>query len=131
MNSTKNEQATNKFLCRSDLAIGKFLPIASNLNGLIKKVRGFDALRQVFERMRLRLALMREGVKAISAEGLTDVRRGIENYMASDPQVAIAIASSTFSSHGFVMPCANCKHVLGRATPARFTPARPRPCRSG
>lgn len=61
--------------------------------------------------MRLRLALMREGVKAISAEGLTDVRRGIENYMASDPQVAIV--SSTFSSHGFVIPCANFKHVLG------------------
>lgn len=47
------------------------------------------ALREGFERIGHKPALMRDVVKAMSAEGLTDVRRGIENYLHSDPQVAI------------------------------------------
>jgi len=35
---------------------------------------------------------MRDVVKAMSAEGITEVKRGVENYMASDHQVAIWMA---------------------------------------
>lgn len=48
-----------------------------------------DALRQGFQRMGFKPALMRDVVKAMSAEGITDVQRGIQNYMTSGPQVAI------------------------------------------
>lgn len=48
-----------------------------------------DALRDGFRHIGCKPALMRDVVKAMSAEGITDVKRGIENYMASDHQVAI------------------------------------------
>ena len=48
-----------------------------------------DALRRGFQRMGFKPALMRDVVKAMSAEGITDVHRGIQNYMTSGPQVAI------------------------------------------
>jgi uncharacterized protein len=49
-------------------------------------------LREGFKKIGFKPALMRDMVKAMSAEGVTDVRRGIENYMASDHQVAIWLA---------------------------------------
>ncbi|MEO6321582.1 MAG: hypothetical protein ABIR56_12990 [Polaromonas sp.] len=53
------------------------------------KQLALDALRQGFQRMGFKPALMRDVVKAMSAEGITDVQRGIENYMTSGPQVAV------------------------------------------
>lgn len=49
-------------------------------------------LRDGFQRIGFKPALMRDVIKAMSAEGLTNVKRGIENYMASDHQVAIWLA---------------------------------------
>lgn len=49
-------------------------------------------LRDGFRQIGFKPALMRDVVKAMSAEGITDVRRGVENYMASDHQVAIWLA---------------------------------------
>lgn len=46
-------------------------------------------LRTGFGRIGLRPGLMRDVVKAMSAEGITDVGRGIDHYMASDQQCAI------------------------------------------
>lgn len=46
-------------------------------------------LRDGFQRIGFKPALMRDVVKAMSAEGVTNVKRGVENYMASDHQVAI------------------------------------------
>ncbi|ABM40003.1 conserved hypothetical protein (plasmid) [Polaromonas naphthalenivorans CJ2] len=46
-------------------------------------------LRDGFQRIGFKPALMRDVVKAMSAEGITDVARGIDNYMASGHQVAI------------------------------------------
>ena len=42
-----------------------------------------------FKKIGFKPALMKDIVKAMSAEGITDVRRGVENYMASGQQVAI------------------------------------------
>lgn len=53
------------------------------------KKLGLDELRDGFQKTGFKPALMRDVVKAMSAEGITDVQRGIENYMASDHQVAI------------------------------------------
>lgn len=49
-------------------------------------------LRDGFQKIGFKPALMRDMVKAMSAEGITDVKRGVENYMASDHQVAIWLA---------------------------------------
>ena len=53
------------------------------------KTLDLDSLRSGFERLGFKPALLRDVVKAMSAEGITDVRRGIDNYMTSDHQVAI------------------------------------------
>ena len=53
------------------------------------KTLQMDGLRSGFEKIGYKPALMRDVVRAMSAEGLTDVQRGIGNYMASDHQVAI------------------------------------------
>jgi hypothetical protein len=53
------------------------------------KTLQMDELRIGFEKIGFKPALMRDVVRAMSAEGLTDVQRGIDNYMASDHQVAI------------------------------------------
>ncbi len=47
-----------------------------------------DELREGFKKTGCKPALMRDMVKAMSAEGIQDVGRGIENYMASGTQVA-------------------------------------------
>lgn len=47
------------------------------------------ALREGFQKIGFKPALMRDMVKAMSAEGITDVPRGIANYMNSDHQVAM------------------------------------------
>ncbi len=46
-------------------------------------------LRDGFQKIGFKPGLMRDLVKAMSAEGITDVKRGIENYMTSTQQVAI------------------------------------------
>lgn len=46
-------------------------------------------LRAGFQKIGHKPALMRDVVKAMSAEGITDVPQGIANYMNSDHQVAI------------------------------------------
>lgn len=53
------------------------------------KPLAMDGLRSGFARIGHKPALMRDVVRAMSAEGTTDVQRGIDNYMASDHQVAI------------------------------------------
>ena len=46
-------------------------------------------LRDGFKKIGFKPALMRDVVRSMSAEGVTDVRRGVENYMNSDHQVAV------------------------------------------
>jgi len=53
------------------------------------KTLQMEGLRSGFEKIGYKPALMRDVVRAMSAEGITDVQRGIGNYMASDHQVAI------------------------------------------
>ena len=53
------------------------------------KALDMDELRKGFEKIGCKPALMRDVVRAMSAEGLTDVERGIGNYMASGHQLAI------------------------------------------
>lgn len=48
-----------------------------------------DAMRQAFAGIGYKPALMREIVKGMAAEGITDIAEGLENYMTSDHQVAI------------------------------------------
>jgi hypothetical protein len=48
-----------------------------------------EALRAGFQKMGFKPALMRDVVKAMSAEGMTDVSRGLDHYMHSGHQVAI------------------------------------------
>jgi uncharacterized protein len=50
------------------------------------------ALCDGFQRIGFKPALMRDVVKAMSAEGITNVKRGVEIFMASDHQVAIWLA---------------------------------------
>lgn len=47
-----------------------------------------DELREGFTRIGYKPALMRDVVKAMSAEGITEVKLGLERYMTSGPQVA-------------------------------------------
>lgn len=53
------------------------------------KALALDALREGFRKIGCKPALMRDVVKAMSAEGITDVARGLDNYLTSGPQVAI------------------------------------------
>lgn len=53
------------------------------------KSLSLDALRETFARIGFKPALMRDIVKSMSAEGVTDVARGLESYMTSDQQVAV------------------------------------------
>ena len=76
-------------------------------------------LRDGFKRIGFKPALMRDVVKAMSAEGTSDVRRGIENYMASDHQVAIwqALLSSVDAfDQGVLLALANGQAPLSQAT---------------
>ncbi|MDB5886734.1 MAG: hypothetical protein JWR74_2905 [Polaromonas sp.] len=54
-----------------------------------EKTLALEGLQAVFERIGCKPALMRDMVKAMSAEGMTDARQGLQKYMASDHQVAI------------------------------------------
>ncbi len=56
------------------------------------KKLGLAELREAFQKIGFRPALMRDVVKTMSAEGLTDVKRGVEYYMTSGHQVAIWMA---------------------------------------
>ena len=53
------------------------------------KTLDLDALREVFASIGYRPALMRDIVKAMSAEGQTNLPKGLENFMRSDSQVAV------------------------------------------
>ena len=48
-----------------------------------------EALRDAFRRSGFKPGLMRDVIKAMSAEGITDVKRGMEDYLTRGPQVAI------------------------------------------
>lgn len=47
-----------------------------------------DELREGFQKIGFKPALMRDVIKAMSAEGITEVKLGLERYMTSGPQVA-------------------------------------------
>ena len=53
------------------------------------KALALDDLRHGFRKIGFKPALMRDVVKAMSAEGVTDVAQGLRNYMTSDHQVAV------------------------------------------
>jgi hypothetical protein len=76
-------------------------------------------LRSGFQKIGYKPALMRDVVKAMSAEGITDVARGIANYMNSDHQVAIwrALLNSVDAfDRGVLMAIANSHAPLSQAT---------------
>lgn len=76
-------------------------------------------LREGFKIIGFKPALLRDVVKAMSAEGLTDVARGIENYMNSDHQVAIwqALLSSVDAfDQGVLAAIAKGQAPLSQAT---------------
>lgn len=54
-----------------------------------EKVLSLDDLRQGFSKIGFKPALMRDVVKAMSAEGVVDVAKGLRNYMLSDHQLAV------------------------------------------
>jgi len=83
------------------------------------KKLGLDELREGFKKIGFKPGLMRDVVKAMSAEGITDVKRGIENYVASDHQVAIWMAllnSVEAFDQGVLVAIANDQPPLSRAT---------------
>ena len=53
------------------------------------KTLDLEGLRTGFKYIGFKPALLRDVVKAMSAEGITDVLQGVANYMSSDHQVAI------------------------------------------
>jgi uncharacterized protein len=76
-------------------------------------------LREGFERTGFKPALMRDVVKAMSSEGITNVKRGVEIYMASDHQVAIWLAllnSVEAFDHGVLVAIANGQPPLSQST---------------
>lgn len=78
-----------------------------------------DELRGGFNKVGFKPALMRDVVKAMSAEGITDVTRGIENYMASDHQIAIWLAllsSIDAFDQGVLVAIANGHPPLSKST---------------
>lgn len=83
------------------------------------KKLGLDELREGFKKIGFKPALMRDVVKAMSAEGITDVKRGVENYMASDHQVAIWMAllnSVDAFDQGVLVAVANGQPPLSQST---------------
>ena len=74
------------------------------------KTLALDALRDAFRKIGYKPALMRDIVKAMSAEGMTDVVCGLENYMNSEHQLAIWLAllnSVTAFEQGVLMAVAH------------------------
>jgi hypothetical protein len=53
------------------------------------KALALEELRQVFEQIGHKPGLMRDIVKAMSAEGITDVHLGMDHYLNSEQQVAV------------------------------------------
>jgi hypothetical protein len=78
-----------------------------------------DALREVFARIGFKPALMRDIVKGMSAEGITDIAQGLEHYMTSEHQVAIWLAllhSIDAFEQGVLMAIANGLPPLSQGT---------------
>jgi uncharacterized protein len=78
-----------------------------------------DELREVFKKIGFKPALMRDVVKAMSAEGVTEVQRGVEHFMASGHQVAIWMAllnSVDAFDQGVLVVIANGQPPLSQAT---------------
>ena len=78
-----------------------------------------DQLREGFKRTGFRPGLLRDVVKAMSAEGITDVKRGIENFLTSGTQVAVwtALLNSVPAFDQAVLAAvANGKAPLSQAT---------------
>lgn len=76
-------------------------------------------LRAAFQKIGYKPALMRDVVKAMSAEGITDVQLGIQHYMASDHQVAIWLAllnSVDAFDQGVLVAIANGLAPMSQAT---------------
>ena len=83
------------------------------------KTLDLDGLRIGFEHIGFRPALLRDVVKAMSAEGITDVRQGIDNYMTSDHQVAIwraLLGSVDAFDQGVLLVLAKGQPPLSQAT---------------
>lgn len=83
------------------------------------KTLALDDLRAGFAQIGGKPALMRDLVRAMSAEGITDVARGIENYLDSGHQVAIWLAllnSLDAFEQGVLLAVANGQAPLARAT---------------
>ncbi|WP_232351802.1 hypothetical protein [Inhella proteolytica] len=68
----------------------EFLKALAEQYGRVHKGRKplLDDLRQLFERLGHKPALMRDVVKSMSAEGETDVQRGFAKYLADERHVA-------------------------------------------
>lgn len=78
-----------------------------------------DELREGFNKIGFKPALMRDVVKGMSAEGITTVKRGIENYMASDHQIAIwmsLLGSLDAFDQGVLVAIANGQPPLSKST---------------
>jgi uncharacterized protein len=83
------------------------------------KKLALDDLREAFHRIGFKPALMRDIVKAMSAEGITDVGRGIRNYMTSEHQVAVwkALLNTTDAfDQGVLVVVASGQPPLSQAT---------------
>jgi hypothetical protein len=68
----------------------EFLTALANHYGRVHKGRKLlvDDLRHLFERLGYKPALLRDVVKAMSAEGITDVDRGFALYLADERHIA-------------------------------------------
>jgi len=78
-----------------------------------------DELREGFRKIGYKPALMRDVVKAMSAEGITEISRGLDNYMTSGPQLAIwnALLNSVEAfDQGVLTAIANGQPPLSQAT---------------
>jgi hypothetical protein len=78
-----------------------------------------DELRRVFAKIGFKPALMRDIVKGMSAEGITDIAEGLEHYMTSDHQVAVwraLLQSVDAFEQGVLMAVANGLPPLSQAT---------------
>lgn len=83
------------------------------------KTLELNSLRAGFAYLGFRPALLRDVVKAMSAEGITDVRQGIENYMTSNHQVAIwqaLLTSVDAFDQGVLLVLAQGQPPLSQAT---------------
>ncbi|MEW5789270.1 MAG: hypothetical protein AB1899_15605 [Pseudomonadota bacterium] len=77
------------------------------------------ALQEAFQRIGYKPALMRDIVKGMSAEGLTDVGQGVAHFLASDSQRAIwaaLLAPLDPFERGVLLAIAQGRPPLGRET---------------